>query len=115
MSLPVAYLLVFIFVSGQFLRHWSLLFGGFSLQGGDYLTWTLYAVSWLLDNGLGNFGQIYGWDISTIHPVNDMARSVIWIYNIALEFLAVAAVVKLVVTLAPNWRGTTRQGGQSES
>ena len=96
LGLPVYSLLLFIFLSGQFLRHWALQFGGFS-AGGDYLAWTLYTASWLLDNGLGNFGQIFSWDISSIHPTNDTARSLVWIYNLVLEFLAVAAVVKVFV------------------
>jgi hypothetical protein len=101
----LAFLLVFIFVWGQFLRHWSLQFGGFSPNGGDDLAWTLYTISWMLDNGLGNVGQIFGWSISSIHPVNDTARTLVWVYNLLLEFLAIAAVVKVVGTVASYLRG----------
>jgi hypothetical protein len=34
-SVVIGYPLVFIFISGQFLRYWSLQFGGFSPRGGD--------------------------------------------------------------------------------
>jgi hypothetical protein len=109
----VTYFLVFIFISGLFLRAWSLQFGGFSPHGGDELAWTQYAVSWLLDNGLGNFGQIFGWDISPIHPINDTARSVVWIYNLGLEFLAVAAVVRAVGRVAQTRRQSPRQAASA--
>jgi hypothetical protein len=108
LGIALEYLLVFMFISGQFLRHWSLQFGGFAPQGGDYLAWTLYAVSWLLDNGLGNFGQIFGWDISIIHPINDTTKSLVWIYNVALEFLAIATVVRAVALVSPYWRESRR-------
>jgi hypothetical protein len=109
MGVVVGFFLLFVLLSGQFLRHWSTQFGGFSPNGGDYLPWTLYAVSWLLDNGLANFGQIFGWDISPIHPVNDTARSLVWAYNIALEFFAVATLVQAVRMVMPDLRESRRQ------
>ena len=109
----VGYLLTFIFLSGQFLRHWSLQFGGFSPGSGGTLAWTAYAISWMLDNGLGNFGQIFGWNISSIHPTNDTARTLLWVYNLLLEFLAIAAVVKVVGVLATYRRESRRQNASA--
>jgi hypothetical protein len=105
----VGFLLMFTFLSGQFLRHWSLQLGGFSPVGGDFLLWTLYALSWLLDNGLGNFGQIFGWDISSIQPINDTSKALVWVYNRALEFLAVASVVRVVRVVRQYLRESPRQ------
>jgi hypothetical protein len=109
LAFPLFYLSVFIILSGEFMRQWSLQFGGFSSQGGDYVDWASYSISWLLDNGLGNFGQIFGWDITTIQPINDTARSVVWSYNLVLEFLAITAVVKTVRVVTAYWTRATRQ------
>jgi hypothetical protein len=42
--------------------------------------------------------------VTTIHPINDTARSIVWIYNLALEFLGIAAVAKGFGVVVEYWK-----------
>jgi hypothetical protein len=51
---PVGFFIIFIVGSGEFIRYWSLAYGGFTPAGEtNYWPWALYSVSWALDNGFG--------------------------------------------------------------
>jgi hypothetical protein len=45
--------------------------------------------------------------------MTDTTRVVVWIYNLALEFLAVAAVLKFTIASAQYWRGVGRQSANT--
>jgi hypothetical protein len=61
-------------------------------------------VSWVLDNGLANAGQIWGWNVSDIHPITDTTRALVWGDNVILVFLALAAITQSVQILAESRR-----------
>ena len=84
----------FIVSYSEFLRYWYLQYGGFVAHSDGYLYWLSYGVSWLLDNGLANFGQIYGLNISDVQATNLTTQTLVWIYNVILEVFAVAAVLR---------------------
>lgn len=88
---------------GQLFRSWQYQFGGFSAPAhAGYWEWAQYSLSWVLDNVLANAGQIFGWDVSPIHPVAPGAQTLVLVYNIMLELLVLAVVIRSfqVVTVA---------------
>jgi hypothetical protein len=86
--------LLLVVGASEFLRYWNLQFGGFSGQSSDYWSWLWYGTSWVLDNGLANFSQIYGWQVSDIRPTTMTTQTLVWIYNILVEVFAVTAIVR---------------------
>ncbi|HEV2239334.1 MAG TPA: hypothetical protein VGR57_21945 [Ktedonobacterales bacterium] len=76
---------------GPFCLYWNVRFGGFAGHAENYWGWTRFGLSWILDNGLANMGQIFGWNISDIQAIGFGARAITWCYNIALDFIVVAS------------------------
>ena len=93
----LAALVGFVVFSGEFLRFWSLVYGGFSGQGRtisdlgggffDVLNWLLFVCSWAVDDILANPLQITGTHISTIQVISGDAQFWVWCYNPVLAFL----------------------------
>lgn len=89
---------------GQLCRYWNLHFGGFVGHDATYWQWAPYGVSWVLDNGLANLGQIFGWNITDIQPVSFAARTITWIYNVGLDLFAVAVFLRYAPALVGRRR-----------
>jgi hypothetical protein len=95
------FLAVFVVGSGEFLRYWSLSFGDFApARETGYWSWALYGVSWVADNGLANIGQIWGWNISDIHPTTDTGRYLVSGYNVILELVALGVLGRISALFA---------------
>lgn len=100
--IPALNVVVFVFDFSEFARYWAIQFGGFAAHSRDYWYWLRYGFSWLLDNGLANFGQIFGWNISDIHPITPVTRLLVWGYNISLEVLVVAVAISAIRIVVGN-------------
>jgi hypothetical protein len=102
-------IVIFVVGAGEFLRYWSLAYGGFSPAAvTDYWSWSLYGLSWVLENGLANVGPIWGWSVSDIQPVTETTRTLVWGYNLLLEFLTMAAVARILHPLVNRRRPASK-------
>jgi hypothetical protein len=94
-----ACLFYIVLAFGPFCYYWNVRFGGFAGHAQNYWGWTRFGISWVLDNGLANMGQIFGWNISDIQTVGFGARVITWSYNIALDFIVIASFFRYVPRL----------------
>jgi hypothetical protein len=62
---------------------------------------------------LASAGQIWGWRLTDIQPITDTTRSLIWGYNLILEFLAFASISRAVQVLAEYRRQAKNASGDS--
>jgi hypothetical protein len=110
MGILAGVLAMLVVGSGEFLRYWSLSFGDFApARETGYWSWALYGVSWVADNGLANIGQIWGWNVSDIHPTTDTGRYLVSGYNVILEVVALGVLGRvgaLFATAAATYRRT---------
>jgi hypothetical protein len=97
-------LLYFVFGFGQLCRYFNLSYGGFSVHTSGYWTWSLYGVSWILDNFTANLGQIFGWNVTDIGATSFAARTLTWAFNICVDLFAVAAFLRYAPVLVGRWR-----------
>jgi hypothetical protein len=74
-------------------RHLYLTFGGFAAKQTGYWDWLGFGMEQVADNALFDFLSIYGWHISTIHAIGFWSRTVVFLFNIELEALIIAAIV----------------------
>src|SRR5258708_27520816 len=93
---------------GQFFRTWQGLFGGFAVPAAaGYWEWVRYSLSWGLANTLANAAQIFGWDLTSVHPVSMQAQLLIFGYNLVLEFFLLALLFRLarifLTPTRPTW------------
>lgn len=87
---------VFVVAAGEAMKAWNLAFGGFASHDGSDWNWIAYAFSWVADSGLAGFGQIFGWQVSDVQPITSAARTFVWIYNLLLDFVVIAGLVRVV-------------------
>jgi hypothetical protein len=106
-SLSLGYFIVFVVGSGEVLRYCSLVYGGFtSAAETGYWSGVLYGMSWVVDNGLANAGQIWDWSVSDIQPITGTTGTLVWGYNIVLAFFAIAAITRAVQVVRAYSRHT---------
>jgi tetratricopeptide (TPR) repeat protein len=84
----------FVVTFSEFFRFWNVQFGGFQADGLNYWDWLRFGISWVLDNGLANFDQIFGVSVSDTHPTNLMTKSLVWGFNVMLEVIVIASVIR---------------------
>jgi hypothetical protein len=93
-NITLSIVVVFVVCFSEFCRYWSFQFGGFETHGSGYWYWIMFGISWLLDNVLANFSQIFGFRFTDISPNNITTEGMLWGYNIALEFIVIAAIFR---------------------
>jgi len=83
--------LAYVVAFSQFLRYWSLTFGGFQAHGDGYFYWLRYGASWLIGIGFFNVNDAFGWDISDIRPANLLTQGLVWFLNLILALTVLRA------------------------
>ncbi len=92
-SAPSA-LVILVVAFCELCRLLALSVGGFTSQGTGYWHWLRYGASWALDNGLFNASEIFDWHLSEIHATVAWSRFLVLAFNVALEVLAIAAILR---------------------
>lgn len=90
---------------GGLCRQLNFTVGGFSASQMGYWHWVRLGFSWLLDNVLFNASQIFGWQVSDIQANVLWSKVLIFAFNIALDALALATIVRYVQLFRANQGG----------
>jgi len=78
----------------QMSKQLYLLYGGFVATQTGYWHWLRWGVDQALDNVLFDIPSIYGWNITEIHPIVFWSRTIVFLLNIELELIVIAALVR---------------------
>jgi len=80
----------------QFLRHLSILIGGFSYEHTTFWYWLRFGFSNFLEALLFDIPSIYEWHMSGIRAVSGWGRFVVFVFRTSIEFWVVAAILHQV-------------------